>query len=293
MDVQRPILGAFAALVVVAAVSAGCISGSELGPGAGRPIATQLIRPYPGGCADFGFSPERCAAVVAIARHRFSIEDAAATVELLSDPPLVCPTDANGRTVVCVQSGGGTAMIVRITAPGGVAREAPFNCGVGSQFSIACSDHPVVNTRTPIEGYHDIPCGGEDATGNPTDCATPLPAIDRAATDAARPLKVAGLDIPIDHDGPYEVRIGTAGIANGVLTTASFTIQDPALDQLLLDEDGVSMRIRSTDPTHPPFDNYYQHGWYPGVEDADVFLDFVVVSHGRDAVLQVRNLIVQ
>jgi hypothetical protein len=273
-------------------VTAGCISGLEPA-GAGRPAATQLVRPYPGGCAEFGFSPERCAAVVAIARHRFSIDDAAATVELLSDPPLVCPTDANGRTVLCVQSGGGSAVIVRITAPGGVAMEAPLACGVGSQFSIACSDHPVVLTRTPIDGYRDIPCGGEDATGNPTNCATPLPAIDRAATDAARPLKVAGLDIPIDHDGPYEVRIGTAGIANGVLATASFTIQDPALDQLLLDEDGVSMRIRSTDPTHPPFDNYYQHGWYPGVEEADVFLDFVVLGHHAGAVLQVRNLIVQ
>ena len=293
MHVRRPILGALAAAVVVAAVSAGCISGLQPGAGGGRPTATQLVRLYPAGCADFGFSPERCAAVVAIARRRFAIDDAAATVELLSDPPLACPTDANGRTVLCVRSGGGTAVIVRITAPGGVAKEAPFPCGVGGQFSIACSDHPVVLTRTPIDGYHDIACGGEDATGNPTNCATPLPAIDPAATSAARPLKVAGVDIPIDHDGPYEVRIGTAGIANGVLTMASFTLEEPALDRLLLDEDGVSMRIRSTDPTHPPFDNYYQHGWYPGVEDADVFLDFVVVSHHPAAVLQVRNLIVQ
>jgi len=293
MDVRHSIVGAVAALVAVAAVSAGCISGSNLGPGAGRPIATQLVRPYPGGCADFGFSPERCAAVVAIARHRFGLDDAAATVELLSDPPLACPTDANGRTVICVRSGGGTAVIVRITTPGGATREAPFPCGVGSQGSIACSDHPVVQTRTPIEGYRDIPCGGEDATGNPTGCATPLPAIDASATNAARPLKVASLDIPIDHDGPYQIRIGTAGIANGVLTTATVTLAEPALDHLLLDEDGVAMRIRSTDPTHPPFDNYYQHGWYPGVEDADVFLDFVVISHRPTAVLQVRDLIVQ
>lgn len=292
MHVRRPILGALTALVVVAAVSAGCVSGSELGAGAGRPAATQVVRPYPDGCADFGFSPERCAAVVAIARHRLAIEDAAATVELLSDPPLVCPTVANGR-ILCVRSGGGTAVIVRITAPGEAAREAPFNCGVGSQGSIACSDHPVVVTRTPIDGYRDIPCSGEDATGNPTNCATAQPAIDPDAINAARPLKVAALDIPIDHDGAYEVRIGTAGIANGVLTMANFTLVEPTLDQLLLDEGGVSMRIRSTDPTHRPFDNYYQHGWYPGVEEADVFLDFVVVGHHPAAVLQVRNLIIQ
>jgi hypothetical protein len=293
MHVPKPILGAMAALVAVAAVSAGCISGSDLGPGAGRPIATQLVRPYPGGCADFGFSPERCAAVVTIARHRLATDDPATTVELLSEPPLVCPTDPNGRTVVCVRSGGRTAVIVRITAPDGLEKETPFYCGVGSQGSIACSDHPVVQMRTPIEGYHDIACGGEDAAGNPTDCATPLPAIDVDARKAARPLTVSALDIPIAHDGPYDVRIGTAGIANGVLTTATFTLAQPTRDHLILDEDGVSMQIRPADPTRPPFENYYQHGWYPGVESADVFLEFDVVSHDQGAVLQVRDLVVQ
>jgi hypothetical protein len=293
MDVRRPVLGALAALVAVAVVSAGCVSGAAPGAGASRPTGTQLVRPYPGGCADFGFASKRCDAIVAIARERLAIDDPAATVELLSEPPLVCPTDANGRTVVCVRSGGGTAVIVRITTPGGAAHDAPFHCGVGSQGSIACSDHPVVQTRTPIEGYHDIACAGEDAAGNPTDCATPLPAIDPSATLAARPLNVSGLDIPIDHDGRYEVRIGTAGIADGVLKTATFTIAQPAPDQLLLDEDGVSMRIRPTDGTHRPFENYYQHGWYPGVEEADVFLDFDVVGHDPGAVLHVRDLVVQ
>jgi hypothetical protein len=290
---HQAILGSVAALVAVAAVSAGCVAGSEPGAGTGRPTGTQLVRAFPAGCSDFGFAPKRCDAIVSIARQRLAIDDRAATVELLSDPQLICPTDANGRTVLCVRSGGRTAVIVRITAPGGVAREAPFNCGVGSQGSIACSDHPVIQARTPIDGYHDIACGGEDAAGNPTNCATPLPSIDPSTSLAARPLNVSELDIPIDHDGRYEVRIGTAGIANGVLVTASFTLAQPSPDRLILDEDGVSMRIRPADPTDRPFENYYQHGWYPGVEEAEVFLDFNVIGHDPGAILQIRDLTVE
>src|SRR5206468_1432916 len=129
------------ALVIAGIVLVGCISGSQGESGPGRPAPTQIVRAFPAGCADFGFAPKRCHAIVAIARQRLSIDDPAATVELLSEPPLPCPT-ANGHLVQCIQAGGRMAVIVRITASGGVGREAPFNCGVGSQGSIACSDHP-------------------------------------------------------------------------------------------------------------------------------------------------------
>ena len=293
MHDRRLNLGAVVGLLVGAAASVGCGSGLDRAAGDGRPVASQLVRQFPTGCIDFGFSPRRCAAIVEMARQRLAVDDPAATVELLSEPPLVCPTDPNGRTVLCKRSGGGAAVIIQITTPDGVSRDTAFNCGVGSQGSIACTDHPVINVRTPIDGYRDISCGGEDAAGNPTNCATPLPAIDASATKAARPLNVAALDIPIDRDGRYEVRIGTAGIANGVLAAASVTLGQPRLDALILDDEGVSMRIRPADPTHRPFENYYQHGWCPGVEEADVFLDFDVVSHDPGAVLQVRDLIVQ
>ena len=293
MNLRRPNLGVLAGLVIVATLSAACVPGTGFPAGAGGAAASQLVRPFPAGCADFGFSAARCAAIVAIARHRLAVDDPAASVELLSEPPLVCPTDGSGRPVLCVRSGGHTAVIVRITTPGGPAQEAPFFCGVGSQGSPACSDHPVVSARTPIEGYHDITCGGEDAGGNPTDCATPLPSIDPTVSVVARQLKVAVRDIPIDHDGHYDIRIGTAGIANGILRTASFSITQPALDVLILDEDGVVMQIRPIDPTHRPFQNSYEHGWYPGIEEADVFLDFDVVGHAPGATLEVRDLIVQ
>jgi hypothetical protein len=295
MRVRRPLTGASAALLVAvtATVITGCVSESRPGAGTSGPVGSEVVRAFPAGCSDFGLSPKRCAAIVAIARHRLALDDPAATVELLSEPPLVCPTDENGRTVLCKRSGGHTAVIVRITPPGSPPKESTFFCGIGSQRSIACTSQPVVNAGSPIDGYRDIPCAGEDAGGNPTDCATPLPAIEASATKAARPLKVAALDIPIDRDGAYEVKVGTAGIANGVLGTAQFSIADEALELFILDDAGVSMRIRPTDPTHRPFDNYYQHGWYPDVEDADVFLLFDVVGHDPGAALEVRDLTVR
>jgi hypothetical protein len=295
MRVRRPIMGALAALLVAvtAAVIAGCVSESRRGAGTIGPVGSQVVRSFPAGCSDFGFSPKRCAAIVAIARHRLALDNPAATVELLSEPPLVCPTGEDGQTVLCTRSGGHTAAIVRITPSGGAPKEATFFCGIGSERSIACTDHPVVNAGSPIDGYRDIPCGSEDAGGNPTDCATPLPAIEAGATKAARPLLVTALDIPIDRDGAYDVKVGTAGIPNGVLGTAQFSIADEALELFILDDAGVSMRIRPTDPTHRPFDNYYQHGWYPGVEDADVFLVFTVVGHDPGAALEVRDLTVR
>ena len=293
----RPSLpGASIALIVAVTTGllAGCVSGSpHETAGADGPVGSRLVRPFPAGCPDFGYSAKRCAAIVLIARQQLAIADPNATVELLSDAPLVCPTDESGQTVLCKVSGGHTAVIVRITPPGGPPQESTFFCGIGSERSIACTGQPVVNAGSPIEGYRDIPCAGEDAGGNPTDCATPLPAIDASATKAAHPLLVAALDIPIDRDGAFEVNVGTAGIANGVLTTARFSIAGSTADALILDEQGVSMRIRPADPTHRPFDNYYQHGWYPGVEDVEVFLVFNVIGHDPGAVLQVRDLTVR
>src|SRR5258707_14390968 len=56
-------------MATLAAVLVGCsIAGT-------RPVATQLVRPYPDGCADFGFAARRCAAVVAIARRTLDVQD--------------------------------------------------------------------------------------------------------------------------------------------------------------------------------------------------------------------------
>lgn len=271
------------------------VSLAACGPiGFGRAAPTpQLVRPYPDGCADFGFAARRCAAIVAIARHQLSIDDPAARIELLSEPPSDCGGPGpDGGVVLCTRSGR-IAVIVRITPPGGAARDAVQFCGVGSQYSIACSATPEVLLRTPIEGYGDIACAGEDANGNPTDCATPLPPIEPAALAAARPLTVAAQDVPIDHDGAYAIEVGRVGIPNGQLRDARFALARPALDDVLFDEEGVSLVVEPVDPGGHPFLNKYEHGWVEGVEEARVILRFVVVQHEPGAILPVRDLVVR
>jgi hypothetical protein len=282
---RRGILGAWVAAVVLA----GCIVETN------EPRRPQVVQLYPDGCADFQFSERQCAAIVGIARLRLAVDDLAAKVELLSDDATGCPTPRTGQPIECISSGGHIAVIVRITAPGVPPQTTQFACGVGisdPNESIACTETPRIRLGLPMDGYHDIACE-EDANGNPANCATPLPAIEASATKAARPLTIPALDIPVDHDGRYNVKVGTAGIPNGVLGTARFALAETLLSPVLTGDDGVWIEVRPTDPTHKPFDNYYSHGWYPGVEDADVFLIFDVVWHEAGAVLPIRDLVVR
>jgi hypothetical protein len=270
-------------VATLALLLAGC---SSVGRG---PVATQLVRPYPEGCADFGYATRRCAAVVAIARRTLEILDPTATVELLSEPPTPgCGPQPDGTTILCKTSGGGTAVIVRITPPGGSARESAFYCGVGSQGSIACHENPEIVIATPMEGYHDIACAGEDSAGNPTGCATPVPPIDPAARGDARRLSIATLDIPIDHDGPYEVELGRAGLPNGALQDATASLASPTLPGIVL-LDGIGLTVEPLDPAGRPFLNVYEHGWTPGVEEVRAVLQFEVVQHETGAILPVRD----
>ena len=275
-----------AALAVATVLLEGCI-----GIGA-APAPTQLVRPYPDGCAEFELSARRCAAVVAIAREQLDIDDPGAAVELLSEQPdPACGPRSDGTVILCTRSGGHTAVIVRITPPAGRAEESVFFCGVGSQGSIACNENPVITIATPMEGYRDIACAGEDANGTPTDCATPVPAIEPEARAAGRPLTIASLDIPLDRTGRYGVELGTVGIPNGVLQTASAKLAGETVpDAVFLD--GIWLTVEPVNPGGKPFTNRYEHGWVAGVEDARVMLHFHVVQHDPGAVLQVRDIAV-
>jgi hypothetical protein len=179
-------------------------------------------------------------------------------------------------------------VIVRITPPGGAARDATFPCGVGSQGSIACHEDPQIVIGLPMDGYHDIACAGEDSTGNPTGCATPVPSTDPGARAGARPLSIAAFDIPIDHDGPYEVELGRAGLPNGGLQEATASLASGTLRGIVF-LDGIRLAIEPLDAAGRPFLNAYEHGWTPGVEEVRVVLRFVVVQHEPGAILPVRD----
>jgi hypothetical protein len=84
----------------------------------------------------------------------------------------------------------------------------------------------------------------------------------------------------------------SAALPNGILTNATFSLADKYTRSFDL-ADGISLVGPSKDPTRPPFDNGYAHGWYPGTEAVEVYLVLGVTSFTPGAMLQVRDLVVR
>jgi hypothetical protein len=192
-------------------------------------------------------------------------------------------------TTLCVST---TSFVVRVRlnfAAGGTAEQV-VSCGIGGEYSILCTEHPRIRfSGETMGGYRDIPCANENGGG----CATALPALAPDAIAAARQLHVAAFDIPIDHDGHYDVELGRATLPNGVLSDSRARLGNPATETVRMRDEGVELDVRSINPGALPFRNYYQRGWHPGTEEVIVSVRFDVVSFDPGAVLQIRELIVQ
>ena len=106
------------------------------------------------------------------------------------------------------------------------------------------------------------------------------------------PLEIASRDIPIRSAGHLEIDMGRATLPNGIFSDASFALADPHTQAFRV-ADGVRLEVRSLDPSRPPLDNVYQHGWYPGTEAVDVFLVMDVTSFTPGAMLEIRDLVVR
>ncbi len=268
-------LGVASAVVVLAA---GCSR-----PGAA--VIDDPGVPYPGGCADFKLTLRRCDAIVDAMAAQAGVDRAQARdVLLLGDPG--CGFD--DPHVLCTRT---TSFVVRVrfVLDDGTTAEASQFCGVGGQWDIKCGDPPEIHVSSPtLGGYHDVPCAGEPPDG----CATPVPTIDPVGAADARPLLIASLDIPIDHQGAYEVPLGTAILPNGILTDATFSLADDRPTNLLLSTDGIQLDLRSLDGGGD-FWNIYDHGWHPGVEHVEARLVFMVDQFDAGAILQVRAVSVR
>ena len=128
--------------------------------------------------------------------------------------------------------------------------------------------------------------------------STKLPCVfahsaEPAAIAAAKPLRVARLDVPIDHAGHYEIEAGRASLPNGILSRAEFFLVDERTQAISVTRDGVNLFIRPADPAGRPFDNYYSHGWHAGTEEVVAVLVFDVTGFDPGAALQVMNLVVE
>jgi hypothetical protein len=187
------------------------------------------------------------------------------------------------------RSGGG--FFARLTFTDGTTRDEAM-CG-GIPSGPACMDSPRLEARSSIQeggGYHDVPC----PDGSPPDtCGTPLPTLQPAAVAGARSLSVARFEIPIDHIGTYEVPLGEVSFPNGIATAASFEFADPWPLDVSLGEGVAQIDLRSLEPDGKPFQNYFDHGWRPGVERAEAILAFDVLWFKTGAVLGIRNVVVR
>jgi hypothetical protein len=196
------------------------------------------------------------------------------------------PTTENG--VVIIRSGGG--FFAHLTFTDGATRDEPMCIGISS--GPACTDEPGLEARSSIEGggYHDVPCPDGSP---PHTCGTPLPSMQPAAVAGARPLSVARFEIPIDHRGPYVVPLGEVLLPNGVATGASFEFADRWPLDVSLGQGVAQINLRSLEPDGKPFQNYFDHGWRPGVERVEAVLAFDVLWFKPGAVLAIRDIVVE
>ena len=107
-------------------------------------------------------------------------------------------------------------------------------------------------------------------------------------------LRVPRLDIPIDHDGQYEVPVGEATLPNGILSIAEFEFASPGWpSDLTIAEGIVRLDIRSLDDPDRLFWNIYDHGRIEGTERVGRSLVFDVLHHDPGAVLSIEDLVVR
>jgi len=185
----------------------------------------------------------------------------------------------------------GGGFYARLTFTDGTMRDETMCAGVPS--GPACMDEPQLEARSVLAGsggYHDVPCADPPPSEG---CGNPLASLEPSALKAAAPLRIDRFSIPIDHVGAYEVPLGEARLPNGVLSAASFGFTDPWPLDVSLGQGAAWIDIRSLEPDGKPFQNYFDHGWRPGVERAEAVLEFEVLWFKKGAVLGIRDVLVR
>jgi hypothetical protein len=235
--------------------------------------------PYPAACGDLGFSARRCAAIIDLAMDEAAIDETlVAGVEMLTPAGPGAPGERRAMARIRFSLRDGTSVTQDVTGCGGVGRDD----------ELACTNDPQLQLFTGID--HDVPCAGEAPNGDPAGCATLPPEPPPAAIAAAKPLRVAALDIPLDHVGAYEVKVGNAGLPNGYLSKRQFGVTDTRPADFWI-TGGIRVDVRPP-AGRPPVGSIYREP-FKGTEPVDVFLMFEVTQTSPGAVLRVRDLIVE
>jgi hypothetical protein len=243
----------------------------------------EAIERAPRGPRDCGqvFDQARCLAMADVATAEIGKTRAdVAVMTVIPDP-----TSEGGG----MRLGGGTPVHLAVTLNDGSQHDTRM-CGLLS-FAPACTDDAHLLAYSIRNAYTDVPCGAEPA---PNDgCATPLPTVQPKALASASPVAVDAVAIPIDHTGEYEFPLGDGSLPNGILTDASFEFAEAWPDDVALRDGTAWLQIRSLEPDGKPFENYYLHGWRPGVERVRAVLTFDVLWFAPGATLEIRNVVVR
>jgi hypothetical protein len=240
--------------------------------------ATPGAPPGPTACNAI-YSQARCASMTGYAASRLRTSpDEITGISVLAPPT---PEVRDGRTILQATSGGPNVIAV-VTLRDGSTREVSMDCG--GIPALQCQDDPQLRATSVTKGgYLDTPEG-----------ATQVPAPDARGLAAATQLHVARLDIPIDHDGHYAVRVGEARLPNGMLSVADFEFVSPGWPSDVTIADGlVALEVRSLDDPTRLFVNVHDHGWVEGAERVEGLLVFDVLHHHPGATLSIRDLVVR
>ncbi len=179
---------------------------------------------------------------------------------------------------------GGPPVDVSVTLRDGSVHRLDMNCGgiSGNQ----CADDPHLGTSSVMNpgGYYD---------GTEAQLLGGRPSIAPDSLADAMPLRMARVDIPIDHTGPYEVSIGQARLPNGILTTVDYALVDDWPAGISIVDGGVGLDIRSLDEGGKPIRNIYEHGWHLGSERVEAVVVFDVAHFDPGAMLGIKDVVVR
>lgn len=175
----------------------------------------------------------------------------------------------------------GPPVDVSVTLRDGSVHRLNLNCG--GIPGVQCADDPHLQTSSVMNpgGYYD---------GTEAELLGGRPSIAPDALADAMPLRIARLDIPIDHTGHYEVSLGEARLPNGILTAVDFAPVETWPTGVSIVDGAVGLDVRSLDDGGKPIRNIYQHGWHAGSERVEAVLVFDVAHFDPGATLGIKDL---
>jgi hypothetical protein len=251
-------------LILIGLIASGCDVVADFGKPKGGP--------YPEACAQWYFSARRCEAIVDRARRSAQVAEAdVGAIQLL-------PFEFNPGL------GGGQVALIRFELKDGETVDEAVTC-VGVGGGPACNDAATISIAAGID--HDVPCAGEPPLG----CATLPPSPAPAAIAVATPFHLASIDIPLDHEGPYAVKLGTATLPDGYLQERSLGLVDNQPDTFWIGGDSL-LDVRPDIAGRPFVGSVYREP-FDGPEPVTIFLVFEVTDLDSPSVLQVRDIVVR